>query len=78
MPMGDASSPSALLTSVGTSDFCLLRDVKRQLAGCSSDDAEDLVTAAKVILDPIEKAMLISVFDEWVQRLEQCLGFECD
>jgi hypothetical protein len=52
-------------------DFLLFGYVKRQLSECSFDDAKDLLTAVRAILDGFEKPVLIKIFDEWVRRLEQ-------
>jgi hypothetical protein len=58
------------------SDFFLFRDVKRQLSRCSFDHADDLIAAVHEILDGVDKATLIRVFEEWVRRLEQCIETE--
>jgi hypothetical protein len=55
------------------SDFFLFGDAKRELSGCSFDDADDLLTAVQEPLDGFEQSTSISVFDEWVKRLEQCI-----
>jgi hypothetical protein len=44
------------------SDFFLFEDVKRQLGGCSFDDADDLLTAVQQILDGRDKPMVIKIF----------------
>jgi hypothetical protein len=55
------------------SDFFLFGDAKRELSGCSFGRADDLLTAVQEPLDGFEKSTSISVFDEWVKRLEQCI-----
>jgi hypothetical protein len=37
------------------------------------DHADDLLTAVQKILDGFDTATLISVFEECVRRLEQCI-----
>jgi hypothetical protein len=53
------------------SDVFPLGNVERQLSGCSFDDVDDLLTAVQEILCGFEKPRLITVFNEWVMRLEQ-------
>jgi hypothetical protein len=55
------------------SDFFLFGDVKRQLSGCSFDQADDLPTAVQEILDGFDKPKCIKVFEKCVRRLEQCI-----
>jgi hypothetical protein len=46
------------------SDFYLFGDVKRCIAGLSFEDADQLLAAAKGLLDGIEKVTLQAVFLE--------------
>jgi hypothetical protein len=50
--------------------------VKRQLSGCFFDHADDLLTAVQEVLDGFDKSTSISVFEEFVRRLEQCIETE--
>jgi histone-lysine N-methyltransferase SETMAR len=57
-------------------DSFLFGDVKRQLNGYSFNSAVDLLTAVHHILDGYDRSTLISVFEEWMRRLRQCIDAE--
>jgi hypothetical protein len=59
-------------------DFFLFGDVKRQLSGCSFNSAADLLAAIHHILDGYDRSTLISVFEEWMWRVRQCVDTERD
>jgi hypothetical protein len=59
-------------------DSLLFGDVKRQLSGCAFNSAADLLAAVHHILDGYDRLTLISVFEEWMRRLRQCVDTEGD
>jgi hypothetical protein len=61
---------TSLLTRDSHTDSFTFGDVKRQLSGCSFDDASHLLTAIQDILDGFEKPTSVMVFQEWVRRRE--------
>jgi hypothetical protein len=66
----EADFPFALLARDNHTNFFTFGDVKRQLSGCSFDDASDLLTTIQEILDGFEKPTSVMVFEEWVRRRE--------
>jgi hypothetical protein len=55
-------------------DFYLFGYVKRCLAGLSLEDADQLLAAAKGVLEDIEKVILQAVFLEWMDRSREYIA----
>ena len=78
-PNGVTKAPHPLYSpDLAPTDVFLFGDVKRQLSGCSFNSAVDLLTAVHDILDGYGRSTLISVFEEWMRRLRQCIDAEGD
>jgi hypothetical protein len=68
---GMKSVPHPLYSSdLALSDFFLFGHIKEILSDCSFQSADDLLSGIQVILASIEKAVLLGVSAEWMQRLE--------
>jgi hypothetical protein len=59
--------------NIAPSDFFLVGDVKRCLAGSSFVDAEDLFEAVRGVVASIESVTFQAGFLEWVDRLRECI-----
>jgi hypothetical protein len=58
------------------SDVFLFGDVNRPLGRCPFDNADGLLFAIGDILDRFGRPTLISIFEEWMRRLQKSIDTE--
>jgi hypothetical protein len=55
---------------IGPKDFIALGPIKGQMSDCICKSHQNLLKTGAEIFNQIDKAMLISVFESWIKRLQ--------